>query len=131
MSRWTDGALCDLCAAGLSSLCILHCLAVPVLAGALPVVSHVGDSHLIHIGLLMLAAPVTLWVVWRVVGSETRHRTFLAFALGGLGLMIAAVAIHELHAWETPLTVVGGVLLGGAHLWRWFNLRTVAASDSC
>ena len=48
---WLDGA-----AVGLSGLCLLHCLALPVFAGALPLLMPFTDSHL-HAQMLYLAIP--------------------------------------------------------------------------
>ena len=112
----------DLCAAGLSSACILHCLGFPLLAAALPVASLATDDHLLHIIMVMAAAPVTLWVVW----SERANGNtgpFVTVALTGLAMMIAEVSIPAFKDIEVALTVCGGALVGGAHLWRWLGHR--------
>ena len=108
----------DMCAAALSSACILHCLALPLLATMLPVASQLGDSHLMHLVLVLLALPVTLWVV-RSEGLAGSGRVFTPVALTGLALMVAAVT--ALEQYEVPLTLLGGTLLGGVHVWRWLR----------
>ncbi len=116
----------DFCAAGLSALCILHCLGLPLLVVALPVLTLSVDDHLLHIVLVSLAAPITARVVWHAVtsGGET---LFVATASIGLALMVVALAAESL---ETPLTVVGGGLLGMAHISRWLRQRKLVVEDS-
>ena len=97
---------------------MLHCLGVPLLATVLPMVSLFGDSHLVHIVMVAMAVPVTLWVVFTEL-SKGKSEVFIGVALTGLVLMVLAVTLFE--DYETPLTVAGGLLLGSAHLWRWFQ----------
>ncbi len=108
----------DVCAATLTSACLLHCLALPLLASLAPVATQLVDNHLLHVVLVMLAVPITLWVVWGE-GVSGDGLFFTPVALAGLTLMIAAVTVLE--PYEVPLTVIGGTMLGGAHLWRWFR----------
>lgn len=112
----------DLCAVALSSACLLHCLALPLLASALPLLSHFSESHTVHVALVMMAAPITLWIVWDVLKSGG-GRLFALVALTGLSLMLLAVLVPVLEQFEVELTVAGVLLLGGAHLWRWNHHR--------
>ena len=115
-SRW------DLCAVALSSVCLAHCLVLPLLATALPLVSHFSESHTVHVVLVLMAAPVTLWIVWGVL-KRGGGRVFSFFALIGLTFLLVAVLIPFLEQFEVQLTLVGVLLLGGAHLWRWNHHR--------
>lgn len=101
-------------------MCMLHCLGLPLLLASLPMIGQLGDDHFIHVALLLVTAPITLWVVWRAdVGGKGKW--FISMALVGLATMIVAVSVEPLHDYEVPLTLAGGSLLGGAHLWRWFQ----------
>ena len=53
-SDWLDGA-----AVGLSGLCLLHCLALPFFAGALPMLMPFTESHL-HAQMLYFAVPLSV-----------------------------------------------------------------------
>ena len=99
---------------------MVHCLGFPLVTALLPVASLAGDSHFIHIVMVLLAAPATLWVVQREYAADG-SRLFVATALLGLGLMLAAVTIHALERFEVVLTLTGGSLLAAAHIWRWFK----------
>ncbi len=118
LKRRRAARMWDVCAATLTSACLIHCLALPLLASLAPVATQLVDNHLLHVVLVFLAVPVTLWVVWGegIVGDGL---IFTPLALSGLTLMIAAVTILE--PYEVVLTVIGGSMLGGAHLWRWFR----------
>ena len=102
----------------LSTLCFLHCLAVPFIAtGALAWVA----SEAIHIGLTVALAGVVVLVAWP---GYQRHRRAVVPALlvAGLALLIAAVLGEEAlgdYA-ETILTALGSVVLVLGHI---LNLR--------
>lgn len=112
----------DLYAAALSSACLLHCLLTPALAAAVPVFSHLSDSHLVHTILVLFATPITLWVVSGALKLEG-GLVFGGIASVGLALMLAAVFVPQWEKHEVPLTVIGASLLGSAHLWRWNRHR--------
>ncbi|MEM6646523.1 MAG: MerC domain-containing protein [Bacteroidota bacterium] len=102
----------------LSTLCFLHCLAVPLIAtGALAWMA----SEAIHIGLTVVLSGIVLLVAWP---SYKRHRNALVPALlvGGLALLIGAVLGEEAlgEQGETLVTVAGSVLLILGHI---VNLR--------
>ncbi|MEO0997215.1 MAG: MerC domain-containing protein [Pseudomonadota bacterium] len=112
----------DLYAAGLSTLCLIHCLALPLVATLLPLAANFAESELVHMALVLLAAPVSLWVVrkaWSTGGSGL----FVGAALTGLGLLLLGAFVGAVAVYEEPLTVAGAVLLGSAHLWRWLQYR--------
>lgn len=112
----------DLCAAGLSTLCLIHCLALPMLVSLLPLAAQSVESHLLHRILAAMAVPVSLRVVWKAlpVGG---NGLFIGAALTGLGLLLLGAFVEAVSAYEEPITVAGGVLLGSAHLWHWMRQR--------
>ena len=117
------GRIWDLSATSLSSLCVLQCLGLPLLTVVLPVLGQLGDSHAVHIALVMIAVPVTLYVVWGEIVSRS-NESFVVAAIGGLSFMVLAVSVPSLLDYETALTLIGGTMLAGAHLWRAFQLQS-------
>ena len=102
----------------LSGLCILHCLAVPLIAtGALAWVA----SESIHIGLTVILSGIVVLVAWP---SYQRHRRAIVpiLLVIGLALLIAAVLGEDAlgERGETILTVFGSVVLVLGHI---LNLR--------
>lgn len=106
----------DALAIGLSGLCLVHCLALPVLASLLPMLGAWADAAWVHWAFAAVAAPVSLWALTRphVAGPS---RTALTLASAGVLLLIAGAAAG--HNAETPLTVTGSFLLAAAHLLNW------------
>lgn len=113
------GSHMDGVAAALSNLCVLHCVAWPMVAvmvaGAVSVHGMHGPAWL-HWALLLFAVPVSLLALFRGFRSHNWHVPWL-IAGAGFGLMVAGALVH-LHPLETMLTVCGGLVIGVAH---WFN----------
>jgi hypothetical protein len=112
----------DLYASGLSTLCLLHCLALPLLAATMPLAAQASESEFVHRILVLAAVPVSLRVVWRALPIRS-NMLFIGAASSGLVLLLSAAFIEAASAYETPITVVGSVLLAAAHLWHWVRQR--------
>lgn len=115
----------DQIAIALSAVCIVHCLAVPVLVAVLPIaaISFGGDAHF-HALILWLVVPTS------VVGFGFGFRIHRRSALVVLGFaavgVLATAAIWGHRAWpelgEIAVSVAGSLMLGFAH---WQNFREV------
>lgn len=102
----------------ISSACLIHCLALPLLSAALPFLSATlpGDEW-IHLLLLSMAIPVTGFALLR---GWQRHRAAGPALAGTIGLAIIAFALCAGNETiETILTVTGGLFVVGAHLGNW------------
>ena len=108
----------DATAVTLSGLCVVHCLALPVLAAFLPVLGQFAEAEWIHKVLVLIAVPLSLGAALQAKPGKGRNM-FLLLAGAGLLLMISAAFVHALHDFETPVTVAGALLLASAHIWRW------------
>ena len=108
----------DLFAVGISTLCLLHCLALPLLSVLLPVAGQLSENEAIHRALVIMAVPVSLSAVWQSLRNPA-FRLFIVGTLSGLLLLLVAAFSEALSAYEEPLTISGALLLGLAHLWRW------------
>lgn len=114
----------DTAAAALSSLCLLHCLALPLVLLLFPVAMVGGDvlhgPAALHWLLIALALPVSTVALWRGHGN---HGGLLPAELAGGGflLMATGATLHGGFA-EPLLTVAGGLLVAFAH-WRNRTLR--------
>ncbi len=121
-SAQPTNARLDLYAAGLSTLCLLHCLALPLLVTLMPLAALAAESEVLHRILAAAAVPVSLRVVWKSLSVEG-NRPFVGAALIGLSLLLLAAFVEAVSAYEEPITVTGGVLLCLAHLWHWSQQR--------
>ncbi len=106
----------DRTAAALSGLCLLHCLALPFIVGALPLVGQFGNSHF-HLQMLLLVLPVSMLAL--ALGYR-RHGS-IAVAWGGAAgmvlLLAGATVVHDhlgLIA-DRLFTVVAALILAVTH----------------
>ncbi len=109
-------------AIGLSGLCLVHCLALPVVALAAPAALGLERYHLeVHVAFLVIAVALTVSAFWpgQMHGVDVRRsKRAMALAGAGLAFMISAV-IGPLHAHERLLTTIGVLILASAHLLNW------------
>ena len=115
--RWSPAARLDLYAVGLSTLCVLHCVTLPIFVSLMPVAAQAAESELVHRILVVAAVPVSLSVIWK---TRPVHGNGLFFAavLVGLVVLLLAAFMEAVSPYEELITVAGGVLLGSAHLWH-------------
>lgn len=115
----TDPGVFDRSAIGVSLLCLVHCLAMPLLALLFPlgIFATLAHNHW-HWLFLAAAAPVSLLAVWRTE-SASRDRRIIASVLFGISMLAAGVAVHD-HRLQVILTLIGAISLFLAHF---VNLR--------
>ena len=112
-------AFLDICAVAISAICAIHCLALPVLLIAAPVlVGSVLTDEAFHQILLWFIAPTS---VLAVLASRRNHPDRQVLILVGTGLLILVVAAlwahdHAEHWVDTTLNVVGGLVLAVGHI---------------
>lgn len=111
-------SLLDAGAIALSALCLLHCLALPLLAAALPLLGVWAEAEWVHVLFVAIAAPTTGFALRR---AHLRYPVPLwagVVAVTGLLCLLAGAAEWPSHDAETPLTVAGSLLLAGTHVWN-------------
>lgn len=123
-SFFLDGA-----AIGLSALCAIHCLMLPVALTLLPVIATLplGDESF-HKALLLLVIPAS--AVGLSLGCK-KHQHWLVMFWGVSGLVVMSLAAmfgHDLlgEAFEKGATLFGALLVAGSHL---ANFRRCRALD--
>lgn len=117
-------------AAGMTAsfLCVMHCVASPVIAMVVPVIAlNEGATH----GVLALA--VLSFGLLALVPGYRRHGRHVLIALGALGVLLiwGSMLLPESLAsetLETGLTMAGGVIMVVAHL---YNIRLCRACRHC
>lgn len=118
MSSTLTNRVLDASAITLSGLCLVHCLALPALAVALPLTGLWAEQEWVHQVFALSALPITVFAMTRPF-HEGARTSFILLAGSGLALLIGAAFIEGLHDLETPLTVMGALLLATAHIRRW------------
>jgi hypothetical protein len=113
----------DRTAMQLSGLCILHCLALPLLILGTPLFAAISGSHW-HAPMLLLVVPVSLFAI--VMGYR-RHGNKALLVFAALGLLLIVVGGTLAHNYIGPaadrtLTVAGSLVLAVVH---WYNSRLI------
>jgi hypothetical protein len=115
----------DQVAIALSAVCLVHCLAVPVLVAVLPIAAiSFGDGQHFHGLMLWLVVPTS--VLGFGLGYRLHRRGDIVAAGAGGVAILATAAVYGHAAWpvaaEASVSVAGSLLLGSAH---WLNFRLV------
>jgi len=97
----------------ISTLCIVHCLFLPIIGIALPIFGAWSEIEWIHKALVLLAIPVALNLI-----TSRAHRGIRLLALLGVSLLSLAAFWHPVHEVESAVTICGAAFLLLAHLLR-------------
>ncbi len=101
----------------LSSLCLIHCLALPLLSAVLPIAGVWAEAEWVHKAFVIAAIPFSL------IGLSSKRLTVPIGILiaSGIGFLLLGAFVESLHDYETQLTVIGALLLASGHALRWSN----------
>lgn len=125
--------LADKAAIGLSLLCVLHCLALPVLLVMLPSLAGLGlDDEQFHTWLVVVVIPLSAFAL--TLGCA-KHRNMSILYTGLAGLVVLCIAPllgHDMlgETGERVLTLVGAGLIALSHV-RNFRLCRRGATCDC
>lgn len=108
-------AAIDGVAISLSGLCLIHCLALPVVSAVLPVAGSWAEIEWIHKAFVVAALPFSLLAL----ASERATGIIGGLIASGFVLLAAAAFAEPLHDHETALTLLGALLLASGHALRW------------
>ncbi len=122
--------LSDQAAIGLSGLCTLHCLALPLVLTLLPSALAITlGSEAFHLAMIAAVIPTSVYAL--TVGCK-QHQRYRLLVLGGAGLLLligAALGEHYISEWqEKALTVAGALLLAASHA---LNYHQCKQHDDC
>lgn len=125
-TNWLDGA-----AVGLSALCLIHCLALPLVVAGLPFLAQFSEGHL-HAQMLVVVLPLS----FIALGLGYRHhRNLKIVAAGAVGMLILTIGATVAHdtlglAADRLFTIVGALVLATAHFYNSVQTRERRKSTS-
>jgi hypothetical protein len=115
----------DMTGLGLSTLCLVHCLILPLLAAALPLAAHLSAAEWVHAAVVALAAPAAVVAILPALAARPLPWAIPLFAGGGLAGMTGALLVESAFL-ETALSAIGGLLLAAAHIRNWRHAHLCA-----
>jgi hypothetical protein len=111
---WLDGT-----AVVLSGLCLVHCLALPLIVVGLPFLSAIAEGHL-HAQMLVVVLPLSILALGAGFRRHHDSRVMAAGAIGMLLLTIGGTIAHNQYGIvaDRSLTVLGALTLAIAHFYN-------------
>lgn len=111
---WLDGM-----AVALSGICLVHCLALPIILAGLPFLSSFSEGHL-HAQMLIVVLPLSIAALG--IGFR-RHRDIRIVAAGMVGMLLLTIGgtiAHDQYGLlaDRMLTVLGALTLATAHFYN-------------
>ena len=113
------GGIFDHAAIALSGLCFVHCLLLPIIIVALPLLGQFSETHF-HAQLLIVVVPVSLFAF--ALGFR-RHANTASIAGGIAGISLLFIGGTVAHANFGPLadsllTMAGSIVLATSHYYN-------------
>ncbi len=104
----------------LSLLCVLHCIALPLLLILLPAASSIAflDDEKFHLWLVFAVAPISIFAVAMAYKHHRQVKIMMINIIGIFFLIGALTFGHDLFAGkgEVVLTLIGSVMIVYSHL---------------
>jgi len=124
-SNWLDGA-----AVALSALCLIHCLALPLIVAGLPFLAQFSEGHL-HAQMLFVVLPLS--TVALGLGFR-RHRNLGIVSAGTVGMLTLIIGATVAHTYlglmaDRAFTVVGALVLATAHFYNSVRARSCRSAS--
>lgn len=124
-----QSSILDHAAIVLSGLCLVHCLLLPVIIVALPLLSQFDEAHF-HIQMLIVVVPVSLFA-FAFGYRHHRNKTIIAWGIAGIAILFIGGTIAHANFGllaDTLVTVAGSIVLATAHYFNNRLTRHVPAS---
>ena len=117
---------------GLSGLCLIHCLVLPVVISLMPWMGLIFEDERVHLLFAAVTVPVALIAF---IPGFLRHnlKSVLALGVAGAVLLLLGSVAHD-HVGEALahwFTVLGGILLISGHLRNFRLLSNCCAEELC
>ena len=122
----------DKMAIGLSTLCTIHCLVLPLLVVLIPSIAALPlQDEAFHIWMVIAVIPISLFAL--TMGCK-KHKRFSMLLIGAVGLIILSVAAffgHDLigEELEKIFTVIGASIIATAHILNFSSCRSTGKCD--
>ena len=115
-----------------SSLCAIHCAAVPILMmfGALGSLSWL-DNYWIELGFILVSMILAYWSL--SISYKKHHQNWRAIKIVVIGFILLIISRFVPHHLGDLMVVIGGLIIAYAHLVNWRLLQKCkhCAAVSC
>lgn len=115
----------DATGVGLSALCLIHCLILPIAASVLPLLGVVAETEWVHWAFVALAAPVGILAIRPFLYRRPINWIAPVTVCLGISLLFIGALDFPNHEWGAGFTVVGALSLSSAHIYNWRNRHRI------
>ena len=118
----------DIASICLSNICIIHCLALPILTVMIPPsLSLVLKEEVFHLYMLIFVLPISVVALTMGCRKHKKFNVLLLGAVGLLGLVSVAFYGHDLFGeiGEKLLTIMAAGLIASAHFMNFKACRRI------
>lgn len=112
----------DYAGIAISTLCIVHCILLPLATSTLPIVGMISENEIVHKVLVLLAVIPAAFVFASSIGSRFSLLIRL-IGVTGIATLFLGAFVEWFHDYETVLTLVGATCLASAHIFRLLDNR--------
>ena len=129
----TAQAITDKFAMGLSLMCAIHCLTIPLLLAMLPSMAALQlDNEAFHLWMIVAVLPTSLYALTLGCRQHKRYRLFILGSIG-LALLVLALVLGEARIGEVGEKVLTALGAGFVAVGHWFNYRLcrIEKQESC
>ena len=126
-------AKADKLAIGLSSLCVIHCFATPLLLVLIPAgVLASFDPESFHFWMVIAVIPTSVYAI--TLGCKKHKKLYVAlFAVVGLATLICSVILGEHYLGESGeklVTAIGAVIIAYSHYKNFILCRALVPQQT-
>lgn len=119
----TAQAVTDKFAIGLSLMCAIHCLTIPLLLAMLPSMAALQlDNEAFHLWMIVAVLPTSLYALTLGCKQHKRYRLLILGSIG-LALLVLALVLGEARIGEVGEKVLTALGAGFVAVGHWFNYR--------
>ncbi len=124
-----QGSILDHAAIALSGLCLVHCLALPAIIVAVPLLAQLNETHF-HAQMLLVVVPVSLFAFAHGYRCHYNKRIIAGGIAGIAILFIGGTVAHAKYGVlaDSLLTIAGSIVLATSHYFNNRKMRHVPAS---
>ena len=117
----SHASVLDHVAITLSGLCLVHCLLLPVVVLALPLLAQFNETHF-HVQMLIAVVPVSL-IAFALAYRRHSNKAIVAWGTVGVAIIFAGGTVAHANFGtlaDSLLTIAGSIILATSHF---FNNR--------
>ncbi len=114
----------------LSSICLIHCLTLPLITISIPLFGKYMEGHF-HSLMLFIVIPVSIVALTKGYQNHKNIIIVIFGLFGGIGVILGATYIHYMsnYSSDTLITISGSMVLALAHFFN--NRSSHYHSKSC